>query len=198
LKDSLQRRFAENEKDRLLQLAATLDPKFELKWCSGSQPGGSTICTSEGIRSILNTEARAIAPPPPTDEQPVATESLEAAKPPSKKSRLFSTFQFIGDHAGQAAVGSDCEAEVSSYLAELTLRDFDSNPLHYWKENRHRLPTLSTLARKVLCVPATSAPVERVFSTTVHIVSPFRSCLKPDMVEKLVFVKRNILYGVKV
>ena len=144
LKDSLQRRFAEYEKDRLLQLAATLDPRFQLKWCSGSQPGGSTICTSEGIRSILNAEARAIAPPPPTDEQPVATDSLEAVRPPSKKSRLFSTFQFTGDCAGQEAVGSDCDAEVSSYLAEPTLRDLDSNPLHYWKENRHRLPTLST------------------------------------------------------
>jgi len=56
---------------------------------------GFTICTSEKVQSILNTEARATEPPPPADEQPVATESLEAAKPPSKNSYHFSTFSSL-------------------------------------------------------------------------------------------------------
>ena len=40
-------------------------------------------------------------------------------------------------------------------------------------------PNLSQLARKILAVPATSAPIERVFSHAGNILRPDRSRLKP-------------------
>ena len=39
-----------------------------------------------------------------------------------------------------------------------------TNPLHWWARNAASLPHLSVLARQFLCIPATSAPSERVFS----------------------------------
>ena len=53
---------------------------------------------------------------------------------------------------------SKCENEISLYLAEGTVQHLGSNPPDYSKDNCRRLPTLSTIARKVLCIPATSAP----------------------------------------
>ncbi|CAF3940844.1 unnamed protein product [Rotaria sordida] len=45
---------------------------------------------------------------------------------------------------------------------------------------------------KVLCVPATSAPVERVFSQSGLLIRPHRSRLSKDMLSKLTFVKCNL------
>ena len=49
-------------------------------------------------------------------------------------------------------------------------------------------PTLAKLTEKYLCIPASSSPSERVFSTAGCVVSKNRNCLKPDMVNKLVFL----------
>ena len=104
LKSSLQRRFAGYEEDKLLQLAAVLDPRFKLKWCSGS--------TSEQIRDLLNAEVKAVAPPPSAKKQPTTPETT---KPPSEKSRLFGTFTGDCDKEELTNVYSDLEDQ---HLAE--------------------------------------------------------------------------------
>lgn len=42
-----------------------------------------------------------------------------------------------------------------------------TNPLSWWKNKQRQLPLMSDLARRILCIPATSAPSERVFSPLV-------------------------------
>ena len=158
LKSSLQRRFAGYEEDKLLQLAAVLDPRFKLKWCSGS--------TSEQIRDLLNAEAKAVAPPPSAKKQPTTPETT---KPPSKKSRLFGTF--TGD-CDKEELTSDCEAEVSSYLAEPILRDLDSNPLEYWKKKPSSTTYSLYLGQKgVMCSSYIRSNRKSVFNYRSYCVS---------------------------
>ena len=50
---------------------------------------------------------------------------------------------------------------------------------------------LSILAFQVLCVPATSAPVERVFSQSGLLFRPHRAKLSSDLLSMLVYLKCN-------
>ena len=52
--------------------------------------------------------------------------------------------------------------------------------LHWWKANAGSFKCLSILARKYLCVAATSVASERVFSTSGNIVSAKRNRLSPE------------------
>ena len=50
------------------------------------------------------------------------------------------------------------------------------------------LPILSRLARRTLCIPATSAPSERVFSMAGLTVSNLRASLSSDNASSLIFL----------
>ena len=52
-----------------------------------------------------------------------------------------------------------------------------------------KYPSLANLVKRILCVPATSAPVERVCSHGGIIVRPHRSSLAPQRLHKILFLK---------
>lgn len=83
-----------------------------------------------------------------------------------------------------------CEMEVSMYKKEQPLSAV-SNPLTWWRNNCEKYPNLALLAKKYLCIPATSVPSERVFSTAGDIVTAQRSALKSEHVDMLIFLKKN-------
>lgn len=84
-----------------------------------------------------------------------------------------------------------CGDEVNHFLKMPTL-DPDSNALEWWKTNAERLPTLSRVVRQLLCIPATSVPSERIFSTSGNVVTKKRASLRPDNVDMLVFLNKNL------
>jgi hypothetical protein len=47
------------------------------------------------------------------------------------------------------------------------------------------------LAERILAIPATSAPSERVFSSAANIVDKKRVRLKPENIDLLVFLRGN-------
>ena len=65
------------------------------------------------------------------------------------------------------------------------------DPLPFWRRNAGALPVLETLARRYLCVQATSVASERVFSTAGDIVTHGRSRIAPELVDDLIFLKKN-------
>ena len=83
------------------------------------------------------------------------------------------------------------EAEVNSYLLSPTI-DSEADPLAWWKLHHLTYPKLSKLARRYLCIPATSSPSERLFSTSGNVVTCQRACLKPAKVNMLVFLAKNL------
>lgn len=81
--------------------------------------------------------------------------------------------------------------ELTIYL-HTAESDLDISPLEWWRQHEVNLPLVAMLAKKYLCVPATSSPSERAFSASGNIVTCKKSeneCLKP---EKLVFLAFNL------
>jgi transposase InsO family protein len=59
--------------------------------------------------------------------------------------------------------------------------------LIWWKENGAYYPLLQRIARKYLCVPATSVPSERLFSKVGELVSKKRNRIKPKNIDVMLF-----------
>lgn len=73
-------------------------------------------------------------------------------------------------------------------LGELTSGDLQ-NPLIWWKQNESKFPRISKVAKRLLCIPATSAPAERLFSNAGLTISDRRTRLEPENAEMLVFLR---------
>lgn len=70
----------------------------------------------------------------------------------------------------------------------------DTNPFQWWRDNKKIFPVLFELARKYLCIPATSVPSERLFSDAGNQICEERNRLKASTVTELLFLKRNSEY----
>ena len=81
--------------------------------------------------------------------------------------------------------------EIERYL-QLPKVDEEEDLLEWWKTNCVIFPTLSVIAKKYLCVCATSSPSERFFSTSGNVVGDTCASLKPDEVNMLVFLAKNL------
>lgn len=69
------------------------------------------------------------------------------------------------------------------------------DPLKFWYDNTvsEAIPALAKLAKMVLCVPATSAPIERVFSHGGIIFRPHRRQMSSQHLTNAIFLKCNRL-----
>lgn len=65
------------------------------------------------------------------------------------------------------------------------------NPLDWWRERAITYPVLSAIAKRCLCIPASSATAERNFSTAGLTLDKKRSRLDPSLVDKLVFLNKS-------
>jgi hypothetical protein len=79
--------------------------------------------------------------------------------------------------------------ELQRYLAEKA--DVNARPLEWWCQNAEKFPKIAHIARRVLAVPATSVPSERVFSSAGLVVSKLRNRLTSDLVDTIIFLNKN-------
>lgn len=85
------------------------------------------------------------------------------------------------------------DAELTLYKQEPSIRLNNDDgtytcPLTWWKFNERKYKLLSKLAARVLCIPATSAPSERVFSTAGLTIAKDRARLASDTANELIFL----------
>lgn len=85
------------------------------------------------------------------------------------------------------------EDEFSRYLSEPQI-DHNLDPSAWWQAHETSFPTIATTAKQLLCIPASSASSERVFSSAGNIVSAKRNCLSPENVNMLVFLHQNRVF----
>uniref|UniRef100_A0A9J8ALC4 BED-type domain-containing protein n=1 Tax=Cyprinus carpio carpio TaxID=630221 RepID=A0A9J8ALC4_CYPCA len=130
--------------------------------------------------------------------QYISTDNIPAIKTRLKTEMVDlaqRTYHRVNDNYTSAAspslpVEDVAEAELNNYLMTPTI-DGEDDPLAWWRVHKISYPQLCIMARKYLCVPATSAPSERLFSTGGNIVTCTRSSLKPAKVNILVFLAKK-------
>ena len=149
-----------------------------------------------------------------SDIKPVATPSTDSAAEtasdsahmpsPAKKVKVDENQNMDDWLSDVVCVGESFEAEADTIKMEISRylgsRTDELNPvtkkkftiLEWWKKNEIFYPRLSILAKKYLCVPASSIPSERIFSLCGTLVSKKRSRLSPSHVGMLVFLNRNL------
>ena len=97
------------------------------------------------------------------------------AGPPAKKQkqREIEMLQDSGDEEEREEGDGvyDAKQEMELYLQDRSKA----------KSNCNRFPKLARAAKRCLCIPATSMPSERIFSTAGYIVNKRRSSLLPDI-----------------
>ena len=88
------------------------------------------------------------------------------------------------------------KSELDQYLEESLLpRVPDFDVLGWWKLNKLKYPTLSKMARDILCIPVSTVPSDSIFDKKSKEMDQYRSSLRPETVEALVCAKDWMQYG---
>lgn len=85
--------------------------------------------------------------------------------------------------------------ELSSNMVTNKQTEQNHDPLVWWRGNSStkKLPFLRTAAQAILCIPASSAPVERLFSTAGDVYDYRRTNLSDENMEALVMFHENFV-----
>jgi len=181
----------------LINKACFLDPRFKgLAFMTDSDKSFTIASVEEEAQELSSLESL---------DTSASTISLtdDDAPPPSKKAKkgLMSLLDDVvnsksQDEAATLSGSERIKAEVEREMNNYNAIDIDpskvGNPLVWWRDNQKHYPRLARLARKFLCIPATSVPSERAFSVAGHVVNEKRACLLPENVNMLVFLSANL------
>jgi len=122
----------------------------------------------------------------PSTADSVAVRDPGDQPPPSKKTRI-ENFEDL------------CDADDTTLPVRNELADYvnfqvpkDTDIMKFWSDNRTHFPKLCLVARRVLCIPATSTPSERVFSTAGRVLEKRRTSLSTHSVNSLLFLHSNM------
>ena len=157
-------------------MAAIMDPRFKLAWCQDEE--------AASLKYTLQNEEASLTPLQ-TVEQSLSSQ----AEPPKERSQFFS---FMKDNALArcSKKGSITDEEIAKYLSESCVSE-NADPLHYWEVHSPSMPILAQLAAKCLVIPATSAPIERLFSVAGQVFKRDRCLLSDKRFQILMFIKFN-------
>lgn len=182
LKASIVSRLSKYEDDEGLRIASALDPRWKLAWCTAAEASNMKQLVMKKAQELKGASSPiTVTTSAPDSEVP----------PPKKRSRLFT---FMTDTPiTTSSSDSSIHDQVNQYFDSPCVVE-NSDPLLFWKDHQHQFPDLAKLSCRYLHVPASSAPVERLFSIAGKIFRPDRCLLKDELFEKLMFVRCNKEY----
>ena len=72
---------------------------------------------------------------------------------------------------------------------KIDMKDYRDDVLIFWKLNAADLPNLSLVARRIHSIPASSAGIERQFSTAGLTLTSRRTSLDPEQLDNLLCIR---------
>lgn len=154
-------------------IAAALDPRLRSPGgCVGGIPETDILKVWEALSIEAEKELEAA-------QKDQLTESASDEQQPKRRRAnapidngldVFALFQVEAPaEVLQSATSVAVQDEIERYK-RMKSDPFKTDPIEFWKKQQYAFPALSRVARKYLCIPATSASSERTFSTTGLII----------------------------
>ena len=84
------------------------------------------------------------------------------------------------DEGRPLSIKEKADQELKRYVDEESPAVDGTHALKWWKEHHCRLPTIAKIAKKLLCIPATTMASERLFSTAGHVINTKKACLDSE------------------
>ena len=180
---------------------AILDPRFKKCWISTTSMSEYALLDSirfELTSRYSNLKDGENSSRSQGNEEEGATNKESGPTPSKKKRNLYSTINATErpPSAGCAQILEEFEVYLNEQTIPMEQEDISgvvtpTRSLKYWSQNAHRFPYLSCVARDIYGCPASSASIERVFSTASDILTAKRMRTKAGLFEKLLFLKHN-------
>ncbi|CAM4529979.1 unnamed protein product [Leuciscus chuanchicus] len=157
--------------------AAILDPAFSLAWVEHH------VLVSPEVKEVVAQKVKELILQGAAENVPAACFEAEEqeGQQPEHEVGLFAAYHKIQ----RKNIGTTPAHQLSHYI---DISD-GQNALLFWAINRNTLPALFRVAIRVLTVPASSAPVERVFSHGGIILQPHRAQMSDRLLSNLIFCK---------
>ena len=192
----LEDKYDEPDINTLLDIAGFLDPCFKTHFIDSEN---LDLIKNKVIVEAMTiaTKAREAAHTEREARGDLSTDETNEPQPKKKKITLGSILKkSTGDISTESAergltLEDKVKKEIECYL-QSPKPDADSNPLVWWRGFSASFPTLSVLARKYLCICATSCTSERLFSISGNIITDKCSLLDPEKVNMLSFLATNL------
>ncbi|XP_034720742.1 zinc finger BED domain-containing protein 1-like [Etheostoma cragini] len=181
-----------------LNIATFLDPRYK------KLPFLSTQERSK-IESNIIDEAKAVIEKQIAERPCLGEFSLTSDEPPCKKQTplreasagsatqdnpLAAIFRQSDADQSQEELHAQVVEELSNYKSQRVL-GLNEDPLLWWSSHAPLFPTLPKVLQKYWCVPATSVPPHRLFSSSGTVLSGKRNRLVPALVDQQVFLYEN-------
>lgn len=126
--------------------------------------------------------------------------SGEVTEPPVKRFKHLSRVSVLLENqrkdkdVSQVSITEE-ELEIENYMQyQPTTENLTIDPLQYWVDKRNQYPKLALIACDILATPASTAPVERVFSSAGETSKGKRNRISQKNLEREIFLRRNKVY----
>lgn len=146
------------------------------------------------LKSLLETERTYIE----TSQRPNATQEANNNQNPSRPFSSFKRTKLASDSNELMSIEDEIRAYKQSsnlYLQEDANGEImweSADPLAWWTALENLYPRIACLAEKVLRIPASSAPAERVFSNAGATITDTRTRVTPAHVTQLLDIATRI------
>ncbi|XP_053573689.1 E3 SUMO-protein ligase ZBED1-like [Bombina bombina] len=210
IKTDLLKRYSSEAEKKILYTASARDPRFKglpfilteeerLEIYRGVTEEAASLeieCTSTVTSRRTNVDEVPLPEGKETLEEESPIEEDNPSPPKRKSTSLLMTLlgQSFTDTEGTIEPKTPyakTEEEIEKYCKAPSL-PLTEDPLNWWHVHEVIFPLLSHLSKRYLCIPGTSVSAERVFSTARDVVTAKRSTLKPELVDQLVFLQKNL------
>ncbi|XP_063366311.1 E3 SUMO-protein ligase ZBED1 [Cydia amplana] len=160
LLEVVDKRLSVYKSNRTAAKATLLDPRFKKK------AFGLDSTAENAVKHVTEELAYYITHEPDyvLTEPPVADTSTTNVPPLSNADEIWEDFdKKLTESVMQQTPISSATTLLKQYL-DLPYLDRKQDPLQFWAERQQLFPSLSQMAFKYLCIPASSVPSERLFS----------------------------------